>query len=576
MNTANFNLHKSMDASNILLWPTPKSFHVNGGSNTVARVFVQEALDPHRRDLEHAEAYRVALQNEKAVLTARTEDGLRCARATWAQLASYDQLPDLVIEDAPLFTHRGVMLDISRDRVPTMASLLCLVDQLASWKINHLQLYVEHTLAYRGHEDAWRAASPLTLDELSELDRYGAERGVALTANQNCLGHFERWLRHPRYAPLGERDQGMVTQEGHYLAPNTLCATDPAALDLIHDLISQQWPCCSGAYANIGCDEPYDLGLGRSREACEKRGKAAVFSDYVSAVASLSRKYGKRPQFWCDPQPNENQNLPEDLVALIWGYEAGQDFSSRAAAHRAAGREVWVAPGTSCWKSTTGRTWNRRGNLDRAAREADAPGFLCTVWGDQGHRQPWPVTLMGLADAAQAAWHGPGFYDNRAAGRYAFGDEALGDWLAELGDVDAEICRGETPLLDGSPSPGQQVWNQTALWHDMNIPFLEREGVGDVDAWRMVKARLESLRARLPASVDPVVKAECVYAVDTADWAADRAIMRRLKSTREQRLDLSSRMAGIIAEHRRQWLLRARYGGLEDSAAHWVRLITHD
>jgi hypothetical protein len=33
------------------------------------------------------------------------------------------------------------MLDVSRDRVPTMATLFHLVDLLAEWKINQLQLY---------------------------------------------------------------------------------------------------------------------------------------------------------------------------------------------------------------------------------------------------------------------------------------------------------------------------------------------------------------------------------------------------------------------------------------------------
>ena len=38
------------------------------------------------------------------------------------------------------------MLDISRDKVPTMATLFHLIDRLAGWKINQLQLYIEHTL----------------------------------------------------------------------------------------------------------------------------------------------------------------------------------------------------------------------------------------------------------------------------------------------------------------------------------------------------------------------------------------------------------------------------------------------
>lgn len=38
---------------------------------------------------------------------------------------------------------RGVMLDISRDKVPTLKTLFEIVDLLSLLKINHLQLYVE-------------------------------------------------------------------------------------------------------------------------------------------------------------------------------------------------------------------------------------------------------------------------------------------------------------------------------------------------------------------------------------------------------------------------------------------------
>ena len=55
------------------------------------------------------------------------------------------KLPCLIASDYPDFPHRGVMLDISRGRVPNLNTLLELVEQLADFKINELQLYTEHT-----------------------------------------------------------------------------------------------------------------------------------------------------------------------------------------------------------------------------------------------------------------------------------------------------------------------------------------------------------------------------------------------------------------------------------------------
>ena len=64
-----------------------------------------------------------------------------------------------LFQGEPAFDRRGYMLDISRDRVPTMETLEWLVDVLSQLRFNELQLYVEHTFQYRGHERIWRDAS---------------------------------------------------------------------------------------------------------------------------------------------------------------------------------------------------------------------------------------------------------------------------------------------------------------------------------------------------------------------------------------------------------------------------------
>ena len=54
------------------------------------------------------------------------------------------------------------MLDVSRDRIPTMGHLRSLVELLALLKFNHLQLYFEHTFAYRGYEQIWHGLDAIT------------------------------------------------------------------------------------------------------------------------------------------------------------------------------------------------------------------------------------------------------------------------------------------------------------------------------------------------------------------------------------------------------------------------------
>lgn len=556
----------------LLLLPVPVRCERSGGEIDSVGIAVYEVIDPAGVREAGDEAYRLVVNASGACITARTDAGLRWGRATLEQLRRNKRIPCLVIDDAPRFAHRGVMLDISRDRVPTMATLFDLIDHLAAWKMNHLQLYVEHTLAYVGHEDAWRSSSPITLEELSALDVYCARQGIALTANQNCLGHFERWLKHPRYSPLAEMAGGQMVNGDWYVRPNTLCPSDPRVQPLLEDLLSQQLSRCSGAYANIGCDEPWDLGRGRSKADCEARSRGVVFSEHVAKVAAIVRRLGKKPQFWCDPHPNEGDGLPKDLIALVWGYENVDNFHTRTMAHRAVGREVWVAPGTSCWNSTTGRTWNRRGNLDLAANESEAVGFLSTAWGDGGHRQQWPVTLFGFADSAMAAWSGPGRYDDRAVGLHAFGCEELGPWLAALGNVDAELCRGERRRWDGSAYEKRPLHNTTALWRELNTQFVDRWGEGDTAAWAEIAGRLDALVPTLPAGLPDLLARECRHSLAIARWTCERAILRRGEITnpvREEFKGLVTRFADHIDEYRNLWLARSRYGGLEDSAHHY-------
>ena len=106
------------------------------------------------------------------------------------------------------------MLDISRDKVPTTASLERLIDLLASLKVNQVQLYSEHTFAYRNHPTVHAGASPLDAEEIRRLDAFCRARHVELVPNQNCLGHMNRWLAHEPYRHLAIAPDGFVDPYG--------------------------------------------------------------------------------------------------------------------------------------------------------------------------------------------------------------------------------------------------------------------------------------------------------------------------------------------------------------------------
>jgi hexosaminidase len=569
-----------------LLLPTPRQLAMTGGT---VRVGEPVAVGTEAIALPGDEAYHLAITTSGIRWAWRSDAGKRHAAATLAQLRTQygDLLPCLVIDDAPVFAKRGVMLDISRDRVPTMAHLYEMVDTLASWKVNHLQLYTEHTFAYVGHEDVWRDASPMTPEEIRALDKYCRARGIELAANQNCFGHLSSWFKHTKYAsfaeiaPDGTWDfNGLVTRQGGF----SLCPSDPRSLALVEDLLGQLLPNFSSSLVNIGCDETFDVGQGRSRYEVSRRGRAAVYLEFVRKVCAVAAKHGKRPQFWADialEHPEALSELPENLIGLAWGYEPDAPFATWCDQLRTAGREVWVCPGTSCWRSITGRTTERRGNMLAAARDGashGATGYLITAWGDLGHRQQWPITLHALAEGAHRAWSGDLDYDSRASALHAFQDRdlAIGAWLDDLGDVDLPLRQvGGRPAADGSRRP---LRNASALFTD-TTKSVDEEWLLDVPAWEKTADQLDSLidperRGNVPLTLPSrLMQRELAHTLAVALSAATRALVRRAGTSPDDVHACAALYRDLIVQHRDLWLARCRPGGLDASCLHYQRLV---
>ncbi len=115
--------------------------------------------------------------------------------------------------------------------------------------------------------------------------------------------------------------------------------------------------------------------------------------------------------FWGDiilHYPELVKELPADVIALNWGYEAAHPFEREAAIFAASRIPFYVCPGTSTWMTLIGRHDNAFANLRRAAkagRKHGAMGYLNTDWGDGGHPQPLAVSYLPYLLGAAASWH---------------------------------------------------------------------------------------------------------------------------------------------------------------------------
>jgi len=541
-----------------------------------------------RRDpaIRHAEGYRLEVDEERLLVAAAETPGAFYGLQTLAQWLDLQRgdvgraaaLSRLNVTDWPDLPHRGVLLDVSRSRVPTMETLFELVDQLSSWKINQLQLYTEHTFAYRGHQEVWAGSSPLTPDEIRRLDGYCTDRHIELVPNQNSFGHLHRWLRHPRYRPLAECPEGLEHPFSRAIEPFSLCPTDPRALELLSDLYQQLLPCFSSRQINVGLDETFDLGLGRSAERAAEIGTGGVYLDFLLEIHRLTRGHDRRMQFWGDilaKHPELVDRIPADVVVMSWGYEAEHPFETEIRPLRARGLEVYVCPGTSSWLSFAGRIDNAVDNIAgavTAAADTGASGCLVTDWGDRGHLQPLPISFAGFLTAACFSW-------NATSARTA--DELPLAALLEAHALTEPSRRLASPLIAMGnlyQATGAGSFNGSALFHlvvspEMALSHKRLEGLS-IDDLERCKQRLTTVRAQLSSSPPSLIRRELDWVADALEVGVDIGLSRLQAAAVEAAMDLpadqrgrlASRLDELIAGHARLWPTRSRAGGATESA----------
>jgi hypothetical protein len=516
--------------------------------------------------------YSLEIAPDRIALHAGDDAGLFYAHQTLAQVRRQSPtfLPCLRIEDWPDFTNRGVMLDISRDKVPTMRTLLELVDLLAHLKVNQLQLYTEHTFAYSRHRDVWENASPMTAEEIRQLDGYCRERFIELVPNQNSFGHMERWLKHPRYKPFGEVEDGFTFPWGlRHEGGFSLNPLDPRCLQLIEGLYDELLPNFTSRQFNVGCDETFDLGLGKSQEECERRGKERVYLEFLLKIYDAVKRRGRTMQFWGDiilHKPELIRELPRDMVALNWGYDWNHPFDKETRAFADAGLPFYVCPGTSSWLSFSGKTDNAIANLRSAAENglsSGAIGYLNTDWGDWGHLQYLPVSYLGFAYGAALSWCYESNRDlplPRALDLHVFRDRAgiMGQLMHDFGNVYQAVKdpMGNSSRLFWALVGGdvrkklyqtitRQEYDDAEARVDAAIASLERTQMDRPDA-DLIKDEIGNAAAMLR------------HACRRGRWMVDRAS--------EDASGLARDLRDIVARHERLWLARNRPGGMHDSS----------
>jgi len=393
-----------------LTLPMLKTFAPPRSSNLIllvcgqvqATAFGVEPVRTQAPDTLADQAYTLAVAPARITLYADAPTGLFYAVQTLRQLVRLhcQTIPALTIQDWPTLQYRGLMLDISRRKVPTLRMLKQLAEELCHYKLNVLQLYTEHTFQFPSHPKIGAGCGSLNSQDILELDAFCRERHVELMPNLQSFGHARNTLTIPEYRHLAETDLLW-----------TLSPAFEETYTLLDDLYADMLPAFTSTAFNVDCDETWDVGHGASKGLTDEIGVGRVYLNHLLRVRELAMHYGRHIQAWGDillHHPELIGEVPDDVTLLDWHYDPADEYPT-ARVFGEAGRRFWVCPGVGSWNSIFPRLYGANVNIRNFVRDgvaAGAEGVLNTEWGDYGHYQPLGLSWYGYIFGVVQGWTG--------------------------------------------------------------------------------------------------------------------------------------------------------------------------
>ncbi|MBP5550904.1 MAG: family 20 glycosylhydrolase [Bacilli bacterium] len=348
--------------------------------------------------------YKIVVEDKTITIYASSAVGHFYGTTTLKQIFDKSIQCQTII-DGPDLKVRGFMYDISRNKVPKVETVKLIIDVMAKLKMNHLELYVEgFSFGYKSFPEYLHKDGYLSIEEYQEIEAYANSKFIDFVPNMNGFGHMNAWLAIPELKHLGETETGMY-KWGKFRKPSTLNALDPESIELVKKMYADMIPYMKSQYFNMNFDEPFELGLEKTKEAVEQYGEEKVYIDYMLKAYEEIKKYGKTPIIWGDVLINHDNALPlipKDMIFAEWGYEAEHPFKDHLKKLSKEGIKFLAAPGTSTWNTIAGRKDDAYENILNACyytKEYGGEGILLTDWGDNGHLQPLPISLPYLAYA---------------------------------------------------------------------------------------------------------------------------------------------------------------------------------
>lgn len=391
-------------------WMAPKEYKMTG------RMVRANQLVFVRDNSLCREGYEIKIVEGQITIKASSQVGFDYAKNCLFRLKNhpYDTIyPEGVIKDWPSFSRRGILIDITRGRVPTLESLKRLVDELYKMNVNELQVYMEHTMDLTCLKPVTKSKSPITKEEFRDLDVYCQNKHIELIPCIATYGHLYEVLRTEAFSHLMELEEAdtrpfsyMDRQIGH-----TINGEDSRSLAFIDAIIEEIAPLYTSKYLNICGDETYDIGKGKNKALAEDLGVEGLYIRFLNKIMDRVKAHGKIPMYWADVimnHPDRFEELNEGGLPMYWWYDTTMQEGAFETMAKL-GRPYYACPAVVGWNRLINdydRAYQNLNQMTLLAQSHHAKGMLITDWGDFGHINVPSTSLPYQLYGAHLMWSG--------------------------------------------------------------------------------------------------------------------------------------------------------------------------
>ncbi|MBQ8403011.1 MAG: beta-N-acetylhexosaminidase [Clostridia bacterium] len=311
------------------------------------------------------------------------------------------------------FDYFGVMVDCSRNAVPSVSGLKKFFDIISKMGYNCAMLYTEDTYEVEGEPFFGYKRGRYSLSELRELDEYAESRGIELIPCIQTLAHLNAIFRWNEYKKINDIDDILIID-------------DERTYELIDHMFASLSKTVKSRKLHIGMDEAHNVGLGKYLDRHGFCNRYDILLKHLNRVCEMAKKHGFEVLMWNDMFfrlmqhgdyrtdnvlnfPKEiTEKLPENCTMVYWDYygEKREVYDAMITSSKNLLRDVWFAGGAWTWGGFMPHNTlsNRRNSIAiPACIEGGVKNAIFTMWGDNGGECPYFSALDMLMKAAAIA-----------------------------------------------------------------------------------------------------------------------------------------------------------------------------